>query len=260
MHRSERGEARRVVVALAVAVALHVVAAAYIPGQPHRAPTRIVAAHIARLRVLRPPPTPTPVPQPTLAPIAPVASQATHVIARTHSGAQAARAVDRVAGSNLVTPPAITAPVTPAPLPSVGGNGAGAGTQAGAGSLGAGGNGSGAAASGSGSGANSGVTPCGYVNIIALGSVRVGSEVQVSVELAVRISNGGTQIARLDYPFIYPGDHGDPFSPNHRNDPRYPVTFQFPPADLRAGEPPLVQYVIAHSTPTGFTVLQPCPP
>lgn len=158
-----------------------------------------------------------------------------------------------------MTPPPIAPPVAPAPIPSSAGQSAGAGTRSGAGSLGTGGTGSGAAATGSGSGASAGVIPCGYVNIIALQRERVGEYVRVHVEISVRLSDGSAQVARLDYPFLYPNDIGDPFSPEHLNDPNYPVTFQTPPPELRATEPPLVQYVIAHSTPEGFTVLKPCP-
>ncbi|NNM92809.1 MAG: hypothetical protein HKL92_05645 [Candidatus Eremiobacteraeota bacterium] len=163
------------------------------------------------------------------------------------------------AGGASVTPPPIAAPLAPAPLASSAGQSAGAGTRSGAGSLGTGGTGSGAAATGSGSGASAGVTPCGYVNIIALQRERIGEYVRVRVEISVRLSDGSARIARLDYPFLYPNDIGDPFSPEHLNDPNFPVTFQTPPPELRANEPPLVQYVIAHSTPDGFTVLKPCP-
>ena len=202
---------------------------------------------------------PTPQPTPSPAPIAPNASQAVHSLTPNRSGASAARRKLHEAGGASVLPPPIATPVAPAPLPSSAGQSAGAGTHHGSGSLGAGGTGSGAASAGSGSGANAGVTPCGYVNIIALQRKRVGGYVRVRVEISVRLSDGSAQIAHLDYPFLYPDDRGDPFSPEHRNDPNYPVTFQTPPPELRATEPPLVQYVIAHSTPEGFTVLKPCP-
>ena len=259
MHSSERGAAGRFALALVAAVALHALLASILPGFPslrsqHRSapPERIHIMHVARV-------VPTPVPTPSSAPIAPRASQALHPIPQTLSGAEAARAPLHAAGGASVTPPPIAPPVAPAPVPSSAGQSAGAGRHGGVGSLGTGGTGSGAAATGSGSGASAGVTPCGYVNIIALQRERVDGYVRVRVEISVRLSDGSARIARLDYPFLYPNDVGDPFSPQHLNDPNYPVTFQTPPPELRATEPPLVQYVIAHSTPEGFTVLKPCP-
>jgi len=259
MQSSERGAARRFALALVAAVALHALLASILPGLPsmhparRRTPARIRIMRVARVVPTPPPPTPSP------APIAPVSSHALRPIPQSLSGAQAARARIHAAGGASVTPPPIAPPVAPAPVPSSAGRSAGAGTRSGAGSLGSGGTGSGAATTGSGSGASAGVTPCGYVNIIALQRERVGGYTRVRVEISVRLSDGSAQIARLDYPFLYPNDVGDPFSPAHLNDPHYPVTFQTPPPELRATEPPLVQYVIAHSTPEGFTVLKPCP-
>ncbi len=259
MQSSERGAARRFALALVAAVALHALLASILPGFPSLRTSRraVPPARIHIMQVTRVQPTPVPTPSP--APIAQHASQAVQPIPQTLSGAQAARAQLHAAGGASVLPPPIATPVAPAPLPSSAGQSAGAGRKSGAGSLGAGGTGSGAASTGSGSGASAGVTPCGYVNIIALQRERVGGYVRVRVEISVRLSDGSAQIARLDYPFLYPNDIGDPFSPEHRNDPNYPVTFQTPPPELRATEPPLVQYVIAHSTPEGFTVLKPCP-
>ncbi|NNM99202.1 MAG: hypothetical protein HKL91_05345 [Candidatus Eremiobacteraeota bacterium] len=258
MQSSERGEARRFALALVIAIALHALFASILPGVPSlRAARTTPPARIHVLRVARIAPTPTP--KPSTAPIAPVASQAVQPIAQAVSGAEAAKRHIHAAGAASVTPPPIAPPVAPAPIPSSAGQSAGAGTRSGAGSLGTGGTGSGAAATGSGSGASAGVIPCGYVNIIALQRERVGEYVRVHVEISVRLSDGSAQVARLDYPFLYPNDIGDPFSPEHLNDPNYPVTFQTPPPELRATEPPLVQYVIAHSTPEGFTVLKPCP-
>lgn len=258
MQSSERGEARRFALALVAALAVHAIFASILPGLPSlRAPrtsppTRVHILHVARVA-------PTPTPKPSPAPIAPVPSHALHPVDRHVSGAEAAPKRVHAAGGASVTPPPIATPVAPAPLASSAGQSAGAGNRTGVGSLGTGGTGSGAAAAGSGSGASAAVTPCGFVNIIALQRERVGEYVRVRVEISVRLSDGSAQIALLDYPFLYPNDIGDPFSPEHRNDPTYPVTFQTPPPELRANEPPLVQYVIAHSTPAGFTVLKPCP-
>jgi hypothetical protein len=37
------------------------------------------------------------------------------------------------------------------------------------------------------------------------------------------------------------------------------MLFQWPPADKRATEPPLVQYVMQHSAQPGITLLKDCP-
>jgi hypothetical protein len=66
--------------------------------------------------------------------------------------------------------------------------------------------------------------------------------------------DGSEQSVDLDYPFVYDSRADDPFI-----NPSIPALLQFPPPAKAATEPPLVQYVIAHTTPTGYARLHACP-
>ncbi len=81
----------------------------------------------------------------------------------------------------------------------------------------------------------------------------------VDIRMAVRFSDGSTQSMILDYPWYYPSEAANPWSDQNLRDPNFPTRFQQPPSEKAAGEPPLVQYVMTHSTADGLTLLRDCP-
>lgn len=68
---------------------------------------------------------------------------------------------------------------------------------------------------------------------------------------------GLSETTDLDYPWTYPTQDADPFIKGHE---KVPMRFQFPPPEKRASEPPLVQFVMTHTTDAGYTELKDCPP
>jgi hypothetical protein len=144
----------------------------------------------------------------------------------------------------------------------VGAQGAGAGNRSGAGSLGNGTAGNGAGNSGSGNGPAAGSEPCGFVEFSDPHGSRYDPRTHgfwVDIRMSVHFPDGRTESILLDYPWYYTGEASNPWSRGNLNDPGFPTTFQAPPPDKLPNEPPLVQYVIGHSTKEGFTLLRDCP-
>ncbi len=139
----------------------------------------------------------------------------------------------------------------------MGGQGVGAGKVTDAGSLGSGGTGTGAGASGAGGGAQAGTQPCGFVTFMNPHGSHYDPQTHgfwVDVQMSVHFPDGHNESLMLDYPWYYPSSAANPFE--HEDD---PMLFQSPPANKAAGEPAVVQYVIAHSAPPGITLLKDCP-
>ncbi|MHB8178859.1 MAG: hypothetical protein ACYDA5_07915 [Vulcanimicrobiaceae bacterium] len=261
---------RRLLIALALSVAIHEVAMALLPpvlpppGEPKRAATQIALLQIKR----RPQPTPTPTPQPQPTPVAIVHTRVIAPVATpvpVHQTPGKAAHAERIhhQGAARPKPPHLT-PATPIPqVVPTGGQGAGAGHAAGAGSLGHGGSqGTGSGASGTGSGGG-GQQPCGYVvfinrNGLSLYDKQTGGFF-VNIKMEVHFPDGRMAAVNLDYPWYYPNQAENPWSRQNLDNPDFPVTFQSPPPGKRSGQPPLVQYVMAHSTAHGFTLLRQCP-
>ena len=258
---------RRLVLGLAGALALHEIFAALVPL--HQATIReapvetITIAKIVKIEH-RPKPTPKPTPRPTPTP-QPVVH--TKVIAETHTPTPVINPgspsqnhhIRRIASARpLVHTRYHSKPVAHIP---VGGHGAGTSRTATAntGGIGPGGNGTGVSGSGNGTGgAPAAHEPCGFVEFIPTDQPHIDSgtgRVWENVEVRVHFPDGTTQTQVLDYPFYYAAISQDPFADRSVSDP----TFQFPPSGQRAGEPELVQYVMAHSTGDGVTRLKDCP-
>lgn len=128
------------------------------------------------------------------------------------------------------------------------------------GGVGPGGNGTGESGQGQGTGgAPAAHEPCGYVDFAPNDNPttdpRTG-RVWEYVTIIVHFPDGTTQSVPLDYPFFYQSQAADPFQPGNGS---VPATFQFPTADKAPNEPPLVQYVIQHTSADGYTKLHPCP-
>jgi hypothetical protein len=256
-----RDDGKRLALAFALAIALHEILAGLIPsGSPPPAPREIVS-HIRILHVAMHPPTPTPSPKPVPTPrrivsrARTIAPPETKRVARA-TGASAHREPVRRAGAPRPKPPKVvnSKPVWDIP---VGGQGAGAGKASGAGSLGSGGAGTGAGAEGSGSGAAAATEPCGFVTFMDPHGAQYDRQTHgfwVDVQMSVHFPDGHSQTMLLDYPWYYPSANANPFENQNA-----PMLFQWPPPALRAGEPPLVQYVMQHSAPPGITLLKDCP-
>ncbi len=134
-----------------------------------------------------------------------------------------------------------------------GAGGAAAGSDAGAGS-GAGGS--------TGSGGAGTAQPCGYVEFSDPNGSRHDAKTGgywVDVAMTVHFPDRHAESLLLDYAWYFPNAASNPWSQQNLDDPNFPTKFQGPPPAKRAGEPPLVQYVIAHSTGDGLTLLKGCP-
>ncbi|HTU82798.1 MAG TPA: hypothetical protein VMF61_11750 [Candidatus Acidoferrales bacterium] len=250
--------------AFALSIAIHEVLAGLIPAQPppqSRTET-VERATIARIEH-RPLPIPPPRPPPRRAVrhARVIAVTEFHAVAHTTTGRQAPKAIVHHAGAARPKPPKFgqTRPVWDLP---VGGRGAGAGNGAGAGSVGNGGTGTGAGDTGNGNGAAAGTQPCGFVEFSdphgSKYDARTGG-FWVDIRLTVHFPDGHSESQLLDYPFYYASEALNPWSDRNRSNPAFPTLFQTPPPQDAASEPPLVQYVMAHTTRDGYTLLKDCP-
>ena len=251
-------------VAFAIAIAIHEVLAGVVPrsAAESAAPevvTRVEIARIERRALPTPTPSPPPAPMPRIVSharvIAPVES---HLVANTVTGKSARKeTVAREAANRPKPPPMHVKPIWDLPVP-IGGQGAGAGNKSDAGSLGNGGTGSGAGNSGTGGGAAAGNEPCGFVDFQRLREEDDPATHRVweSVSIIVHFPDHHIEAQPLDYPFYYPNKSLDPFAQPEGSG---LMLFQWPPADKRASEPALVQYVMQHSAPPGITTLKDCP-
>jgi hypothetical protein len=128
------------------------------------------------------------------------------------------------------------------------------------GGVGTGGTGSGESGNGNGTGgAPEAQEPCGYVDfepnaqpIVDQATGRIWEHISA----VVHFPDGSAQTVVLDYPFFFPNRTSDPYFPENKN---VPALFQQPPPSQAAAEPPLVQYIMKHSTAEGFTRLRDCP-
>lgn len=249
------------VVAVAIAVAIHEIVAGLIPRTAPQAPTEPeVVARIQIARITRRLPTPTP-PPPRRPPRAirrtrVIAPTETRIVTHTTTGVSARREIVHHAGAARPKPPKFSnaKPIWDIP---VGAQGAGAGKVSGAGSVGTGGNGTGAGNSGSGNGAAPGNEPCGYVTFEDPHGARLDPQTRgfwVDVQMSVHFPDGHAESVLLDYPWYYASSALNPFQNQNA-----PMLFQWPPVDKRDAEPPLVQYVMQHSAQPGITLLKDCP-
>jgi hypothetical protein len=236
---------RRLAIAFACSIAIHEVLAALLPAAPPDRQDREIVTHVAIAREERRPtprPTATPTPQP-------VKIVVRHV---QPSGTHAHIEMVKHAGARRPTPPkSLLATPVPMVLPT-GGAGAGAQNGAGAGSLSnAQGNGSGTGDAGNGSGAGL----CGAVDFQASGSAvldaSTGMYERTNIVATVYYTDGSSERVPLDWTWRWPNEAQDPFD----TDSDAPMLFQFPPLAQRANEPPVIQYIMAHTTPSGHTRL-----
>lgn len=255
---STQANRRRLVVAFALALAIVEITAMTIPKHTYAIPEppieRITLAKMVRI-VHRAPPTPKPIVH-------------TKVVAETHvqprvvnPGAPAQhQRVHRIASAR----PKIHTHYHSKPTVHVPTGGHGLGTsktaKAVTGGVGPGGTGTGESGAGVGTGgAPAANEPCGFVDFAPNDKPTIDQKtgrIWEYVAIIVHFPDGSQQSVDLDYPFFYNSAADDPFMPGNGN---IPATFQFPPPNQAAAEPPLVQYVMAHTSSDGYTTLRDCP-
>ena len=256
---------QRFVLAVAAAIALHEIFAALVPF--HQATIRetpVETISIAKIVHIehRPTPKPKPTPKPTPQPIV-----HTKVIAETHTPTPIVnpgrpsehQKIRRIASAHpLVHTRYHSKPARVHVLMGGQGTGTSRTAKAATGGVGPGGTGTGVNGYGNGtSGAPAAHEPCGFVDFLETEEATVDDStgrIWEHIEIRVNFPDGTEQLQVLDYPFYYASKADDPFMQNTKE-----AVFQFPPADKRDGEPPLVQYVMAHTRANGTTVLKECP-
>jgi hypothetical protein len=249
----------RLILALAISIALHEIAAGLVPRDLIAGPPShelIAAARVTRISVK---PTATPTPRP---PAPDRVKQRRTVVATRFRPVPSSeqrpgrrRATDRSA--SVAFRPTEFARSKPL-WDTNAGAASGSSTPAQLG--GQGGNGSGAA--GSGNDATTGEPPCGFVEFSDPHGSRYDRQTggfYVDIRMSVHFADGSSQSLILDYPWYYASEAANPWSARNLKDPNFPTRFQPPPVPKLVGEPPLVRYVIAHSTADGLTLLKDCP-
>ncbi len=208
-------------------------------------PADEVVANVEVVKIShKPKPTPSPTPRPTPKIMPRILAQV------VDPGKSSRREIVKKPAANR---PKVVTKYHSKPIVSVpmGGQGAGAGSKGTVGSLGNGGNGSGASAQGNGSG---GV--CGVIDFVVSGDPSFDPATHTytydRVQMIVHYTDGHAETTVLDYPWHYRTVEGNPFKSDA------PILFQFPPKSMRASEPTIVQYVMAHETGMGDIALAQC--
>jgi hypothetical protein len=264
----------RLVVAVAVAIAFHEILLGVVHGPPRPSDdestgvtTKIVfeaPPSPSPLPTPKPTPTPRPTPQPTPeprhtppprstpAPVRQIAGRAKGRPARHHGGGARKVVAKTTPTGTFADPNAAGVGTSPA-------TGVGTGPQPGTGG-GQGGNGNGN--QGNGNGAVNADTPCGVVYFLPTGAPRYSNGTAFEpMQATVTFPDGHRESARFPYPWVYPnGEQTDPWSETNGKNPNFIATLHFPPPGTDTSTfPPLIQYIISHTDPGGYTNLQPCP-
>lgn len=257
----------RMIVAFALAVALHEILLGFVHG-PARPRDTESAPVATRISMETPAPTPKPTPKPTPQPAPP--PRVTPPPRSTPAPVQqvAGRAKGRPAkhrGGGARKAPAKKAPTHSYANPKAGGSGTGTSTGHGTGNVagtggGLGGNGTGDA--GNGNGAANANTPCGFVDFKPTGAPHYDNgTASEPISATVTFPDGHTESADFPYKWVYPnGELNDPWSDTNLKKGDYAIALQTPPpgADIPSF-PPLIQYILKHTGPDGLTDLPPCP-
>jgi hypothetical protein len=240
---------RRLTVAAALAIAVHEILAAVIPGSAPGSPPREVVSHVEVVRIaIR-----RLVALPHMVQITAPRREVPRRVAHSHRLRTAGRAAPaRRAPTHRVAP---TASSGTAAWDAVAGRAVEA--NAAVGLSGAGGEGT----QSTGVDAMSSDEPCGFVEF----SDPHGSSYDrntggfyVDVRMSVHFADGSQQSVILDYPWYYASENANPWSAQNVKDPNFPTRFQAPPTAKLSEEPALVQYVAQHSTADGMTLLRDC--
>lgn len=240
-------------IAAAIAIALHEILAALIPGSAPESPSREVVAHVEMVRVAS---------RRIVAPRPVVHLKALRVVRERHVPPHHRRAGGHSALATRA--PARRVAVIAYHGRPVWDTGGGHGVTADAAIGTSGGQGTGAAgsgAAGNGADAVAGDEPCGFVEFSDPHGSRYDRSTggfYVDIRMSVHFADGSQQSMILDYPWYYATENANPWSNQNVKDPNFPTRFQPPPAAKIADEPQLVQYVAQHSTSDGMTLLRDC--
>jgi hypothetical protein len=267
------GTRERLIVAFALAIAIHEIALGLIHAPGPQSDREDVAV-TTRISIEKarptprptpratptprptPPPTPpprvTPPPHVTPAPIRQVAARAKGHPARHHAGGAKKAAVTKKVTTLAANPNAA---------------GAGTGTSTGTGSgvapgVGGGANGEGNGNAGNGNGAVNADTPCGVPEFLPTDPPRyVNGTAYEKVRARVTFRDGHTESVVFPYPWIYPnGEQTDPWSQTNLRKGDFDVMLQQPPPGADTSSyPMLLRYILAHTGPDGTTNLVDCP-
>ena len=240
-------------VALAISIAIHEIVAGAVP--PNAAvPSQRVRVVQVRLTTIAARPAPTPAPSVRATPTA-RPRVAPSFAPRAFAGAAAPAPHAAPSATIHRTPPS-----RPVWDPASSGTGPAAAVGAASSGSAAGTNGTGT--SGNGPAAATADQPCGFVTFSDPHGSQYDARTKgfwVDIRMSVHFADGSSQSVMLDYPWYYASEAANPWSDQNLRDPNFPTRFQPPPAAKAAAEPPVVQYVVAHSTPDGMTLLQDCP-
>jgi hypothetical protein len=227
---------------------------------PYDAPVeQRVAANVVLER--RAPPTPRPTPKPTPTPTPPPTPTPVPTVHATPAivTERAAPRAHATPGGTGIARPHVPHPVHPhIAVANAPGNGAGSGSGTANGSDAGAGNGTG----GTGAGTIDANAPCGYVEFLPSEAPRIdGTTSYETIRATVHYPDGRTESDDFPYPWVY-ADYmnTDPWSPINVRKNDLVVFAQLPPpgTDIhRYNE--LIRYILDHTTPSGHTVLQPCP-
>jgi hypothetical protein len=268
--RRDRRYAQRLFISFAAAIALHEIAAGFVPRSDAPKPQeREVAAQTITLSK-RPKPSPTPKPTPritpppvaTLAPQTAVKAPAAKAAATPHAATGGAAAPKRIA---LVTPrpvPPHAPPVSVAAGTHLGKQNGGQGTGAGSGNgtSGLAGTGTGAGTTGNGNGGDAN-TACGHVDLLP-GRVDYEPDGTVLQYVIAKVTTANDiLVGRFPYPFTYSAERLNPFT--HEDVAMAEnggVPVQLPPSNMDPSTfLPAVAFVLKYTDPSnGHSTLMPC--
>ena len=235
-------------VAFAISIAVHETVAGTIPpaqvATQRETVTSARVVHVTVYATPRPPapPAPRPIvtPRPVPARTRSLTAPVVHVAAHPHYRAHIVRAAHMEANARPVWDTAVGVSPTGAVTVADGGTGS----------------------RGNDSTATSREPPCGFVTFSDPHGSRFDAQTRgfwVDIRMSVHFADGSSQSVLLDYPWYYASEAANPWSDQNLKDPNFPTRFQPPPAAKMSGEPPLVQYVLTHSTRDGMTLLANCP-
>jgi hypothetical protein len=243
--------------AFAISIAVHEIVAGTIPSGRSQSALRetVSSAQIAQItRQVTPAPTATPEPQPIVTPRPVFATTAPAPVARV--ARSAAGSPRRIAVRRTMHSEANARPVWDT---AAGESSNVAMTVADGQSTNSG---TGVGLRGNGAGSASGEPPCGFVTFSDPHGSHFDTQTRgfwVDIRMSVHFADGSSQSVLLDYPWYYSSEALNPWSDQNLKDPNFPTRFQPPPPAKASGEPPVVQYVVTHSTPDGMTLLKDCP-
>ncbi len=262
---------RRLFLALAIAVALHCIAAGFVPWRSPRPPEPEAVISQQITIESRPKPTPrpaatahaTPRPNASIAPRVSVRAPAPRAAAprkATHGGQASRRILHATPPPHA--PPAARPAIALGPGAGVANGGTGTGAGAGNGSGGDAGAATGTGGEGNGNGGETDTTPCGYVELVGHHTFGWKNAAHFrDVSIVIHLRNGETVEDDLHWPFAFASDDEDPWSNKNLKKADLTALLQLPPPgyDLAGRQKPATVFAVEQTGPDGRTRLRECP-